>query len=362
MRSQENKLIQTIMDNLLRIATFNCEGINRSRDYMHNYLNESSCDILCLQETWHLDENTHLFNTINTDYLYTAISGVDSRAKILSGRPKGGVGILYKKSLSNKIKHITSYNRRVCGSLLISLWIFHVYYYVSIYHVIIIVMYINQEYSECIDYIESLYNNSNCNAFICCGDYNTSFERLNAQTECLNNVISRCNFVASWDHQVSKKEFTYANMPLNHFSCIDHIIMTNNIYDCISDNFVLHDPCNPSNHNILFWFITVTDFNNITIVNSNKRINHSCVWSKATDIHIEQYQLCIDNKLSAIDLQNSAYFCKDMHCKCLKHRSEIDSLCHFIIDACVTSGFNCTPLVWSSGRDMPGWTEQVKPE
>ena len=106
------------MDNLLRIATFNCEGINRSRDYMHDYLNESSCDILCLQETWHLDENTHLFNTINTDYLYTAISGVDSRAKILSGRPKGGVGILYKKSLSNKIKHIDSYNRRVCGIII----------------------------------------------------------------------------------------------------------------------------------------------------------------------------------------------------------------------------------------------------
>ena len=32
----ENKLIQTIMDNLLRIANFNCEGINRSRDYTHN--------------------------------------------------------------------------------------------------------------------------------------------------------------------------------------------------------------------------------------------------------------------------------------------------------------------------------------
>ena len=109
--------------------------------------------------------------------------------------------------------------------------------------------------------------------------------------------------------------------------------MTNNMYDFISDNFVLNDPCNPSNHNILFLSITVTDFNNITIVNSNKRINPSCVWSKATDIHIEQYQLCLDNKLSAIDLQNSAYFCKDIHYKCVKHRSEIDSLCHFIIDA-----------------------------
>ena len=81
-RNQENKLIQTIIDNLLRIATFNCEGINRSRDYMHDYLNESSCDILCLQETWHLDENINLFNLINTNYLSTDISGVESRTKI----------------------------------------------------------------------------------------------------------------------------------------------------------------------------------------------------------------------------------------------------------------------------------------
>ena len=37
--------------------------------------------------------------------------------------------------------------------------------------------------------------------YICCGDYNTSFERLNAQTECLNNFISHCNIVALWEYQ-----------------------------------------------------------------------------------------------------------------------------------------------------------------
>ena len=41
---------------------------------------------------------------------------------------------------------------------------------------------------------------------------------------------------------------------------------------------------------ISYSCLLVTDFNNITIVNCNKRINLSCVWSKATDIHIEQYQ------------------------------------------------------------------------
>ena len=115
----------------------------------------------------------------------TAISGVYSRAYILSGRPKGGVGILYNKNLSNKIKHTTSYNRRVCGIIInftldFSCLLLCVYLPCDNYSN----MYINQEYSECIDYIESLYNNSNCNAFIFLGDYNTYFERLNAQTEC----------------------------------------------------------------------------------------------------------------------------------------------------------------------------------
>ena len=48
----------------------------------------------------------------------------------------------------------------------------------------------NSEYVKCIDYIEMLINSIYCNAFVCCGDYNTSFERTNSQTACLNNFIS----------------------------------------------------------------------------------------------------------------------------------------------------------------------------
>ena len=86
--------------------------------------------------------------------------------------------LLYKKSLSNTIKHITSYNRCVCGIIInftleFSCLLLCVYLPCDNYSNV----YINQEYSECIDYIESLYNNSNCNVFICCGDYTTSFER-----------------------------------------------------------------------------------------------------------------------------------------------------------------------------------------
>ena len=103
-----------MMDKLL-ISTINCEGIKRSRDYLFNYLNDSACNILCVQESWHLDTNADIFSVIHSDYLYTAISGVDSKELFLLGRPKGGVGIFYKKSLSSKVKPIKSNNRRVCG-------------------------------------------------------------------------------------------------------------------------------------------------------------------------------------------------------------------------------------------------------
>ena len=61
----------------------------------------------------------------------------------------------------------------------------------------------NADYVDCIDCIESLLISEHCNTFICCGDYNTSFERHNAQTECLNNFIERNNLVVSWNHPVS---------------------------------------------------------------------------------------------------------------------------------------------------------------
>ena len=103
------------MMNKLLISTINCEGIKRSRGYLFNYLNDSSCDILCVQETCHLDSNANIFSVIHSDYLYTAISGVDSKESFLLGRPKGGVCFYYKKRFNCKVKPIKSNNRRVCG-------------------------------------------------------------------------------------------------------------------------------------------------------------------------------------------------------------------------------------------------------
>ena len=75
---------------------------------------------------------------------------------------------------------------------------------------------VSNQYVDCIDCIESVINVSNCNSCICCGDWNTSFERNNALTKYLCDFISRNNFVNSWDYVLSQCEYTYVNHVLDH--------------------------------------------------------------------------------------------------------------------------------------------------
>ena len=101
------------MDRAFRILSFNCEGVKRSKDFICDLLNTTDCNILCLQEIWTLDSTIDMLNTIQKDYMYTGISGVDNTVEILHGRPKGGVAILFKKSLAKYVSYVKSDNRRI---------------------------------------------------------------------------------------------------------------------------------------------------------------------------------------------------------------------------------------------------------
>ena len=142
----------------LNISTLNCEGLCRSKDYIRTYLDNNSCDILAFQETWHLDNNNDCFSTIHDSYMYTAICVVDASKNILAGRPNGGVAILLKKSSCNKINIIKTINRRIYviriifGKQIVCL-LLSVYLPCDNY-----TSSASAEFTECIDYIESLFN------------------------------------------------------------------------------------------------------------------------------------------------------------------------------------------------------------
>ena len=82
------------------------EGIRRSSSYICDILKSTSCDILCLQETWTMDSNLeHIFIFAVIIYLHV-YRVFNHTANMIKGRPYGGVAMFYKKSMSNVITHI----------------------------------------------------------------------------------------------------------------------------------------------------------------------------------------------------------------------------------------------------------------
>ena len=354
--------VQTEYINHLTICSLNCEGVRRSADYIRDLLDSTACDVLCLQETWHIDSNLGILSSIHNNYLCTCISGIDHTTHIIRGRPHGGVAILYKKSISSIVTYIKSTNRRVCGINIkldnISMVILSIYMPCDTYLAHIV----NEEYIECIDYIESIFNTTMCNYFIGAGDYNTSFSRLNAQTTYLKDFIQRNNLAVCWEHPLAVNDNTYRNFSLNHFSCIDHYIVTKNIYDNITEHKVIDEVANLSNHNIIYMRFNLNLNMKSMLTHNDKGINSKYVWCKASSHDLDNYQKVLNNNLSNFNINDDLLLCRDPHCVNDIHKHATDSLCHSIIGSCLSASAECIPISRSRATEVTGWAEQVKPE
>jgi len=76
------------------VGSYNCRGFNAERRaYIKSLLFKLS--LLFLQEHWLADSQLALVGTLNSDFLFTGVSGFGD-TDILSGRPYGGSAILWR--------------------------------------------------------------------------------------------------------------------------------------------------------------------------------------------------------------------------------------------------------------------------
>ena len=94
-------------------------------------------------------------------------------------------------------------------------------------------------------------HNHDCEAYVICGDFNTSFLRSNAPSNCLNAFIQRNNLLNARGNILSISGYTYSIYSLNHNSYIDYFFVTENVVDLLNRCVVHYDPMNPSNHNVI---------------------------------------------------------------------------------------------------------------
>ena len=96
----------------LRFTSFNCNGALNKLPVISDLCAFS--DVIFLQETWLLSHDVSIFDNLNEHFLSFSISAVDS-GELLTGRPFGGLSILWRKSIDNMCRVLNFEDKRLLG-------------------------------------------------------------------------------------------------------------------------------------------------------------------------------------------------------------------------------------------------------
>ncbi len=107
---------------------------------------------------------------------------------------------------------------------------------------------VNIEFSNAIDEIECIINAGSSTRLILCGDWNCDFIRNTAQINYLLDFIRRFKLYIAWNYTNSMPDYTYVNDSIWHKSCIDHYIVSDNVYHSIDGMHVSLNGINLSKH------------------------------------------------------------------------------------------------------------------
>lgn len=95
----------------LRLVSFNCRGWNSGSDLLSDIA--STFDLCFVQEHWLFDNQLYLLD-FHTDFSSCGVSGMED-VEILKGRPYGGCGIIFRKSLLKDVRVLSTPSNRFCS-------------------------------------------------------------------------------------------------------------------------------------------------------------------------------------------------------------------------------------------------------
>jgi len=233
----------------IKLVSYNLRGLNSGRSMLSELCNDPNVSLIAVQEHWLTPNNLHLLSNVHPDFDGFGISAMTHRLSscIYNGRPYGGVGFLWRKSLSGSVRILNGADngRCLCAAVNLNGWetikIINVYFPCystdSQYSV---------ELGDCLGFIENEISQQD-NAivigdvnFTCTAD-NQGFQQ--SQSVFDNLTIYNCDNLFADTNPV-----TYANDQLDKFSFIDHCFASNTIRKCISNISILESGANLSDH------------------------------------------------------------------------------------------------------------------
>ena len=353
----------------LPLVSYNSTGWGNNKiDFINTILISHGILVCALQEHFQLKENLYKLECFD-QYESFSLPAYKNNNIVSSGRPMGGLSLIYNQCLSKYASRLTvPQSRRVQGLKLClpnSAFLFINSYFpndpgnnngddVELLDTLQDIKYLLDKVDE------------NCTVVIL-GDLNTDFSRNTAFVQTVKNFFQENNLVSAWSK--FDCDFTYyqervvRGRTVVSKSTIDHFgVKFEDLNSCVEAT-PLHLASNFSFHAPIYLKIECA---NLILkpseIHEKLNISNKPMWYKASSSQVKDYAQDLHMLINNIIIDVDVLCCRNAHCKDITHIKKLDDLSHDLLD-CITTAVrdNIPSGANSAAHNIPGWNSYVQP-
>ena len=337
----------------INICTYNCKNIQSSIPEINDLCN---ChDIVLLQETWMFRSQLPMLSSISNEFVGYGLSSMKDEQQIHTGRPFGGIAMLWRKSLNKYISIVTYDCDRIVGLKFES----------NSFAALFVCVYLPYDCSDNFDdymfllaKISQIIDEFQTPYVYVCGDFNAN-TRCTSQFGDELSQLCRCNSLCLADTLFLPQDtFTFISSSHDTVSWLDHILTTTSGYSILTDACVKTDFIT-SDHLPLCFTISIDNLHvTVSLSDQTSQDRQSYNWCGASDADLYKYYSCTRTELAKIKLPMEALQCEDI--SCTKHRKDIDLFYYSITNCLQGCVKQCIPKIKIHNvNSVAGWNEYV---
>ena len=316
-------------------------------------------DVVFLQETWLASDELHLLASLDDRFYGQGVSAMDAGNKLLRGRPHGGLGILWRKTLVG-CKIINLPNPRIMSmhidNIQNSMKIFNVY--MPCDH--------TDNRDECLEilsYLNTAVEESDAPYIAMIGDFNANIQTgantlfgKELKRFCREELMSISDSIFC-----PSNSFTFYSEAHQSVSWLDHCVCNVNMHAAVKKISILYDYVT-SDHMPLLISLDISKAT-IALDDNDKRSSVKKIkWNKLSRNEISQYQAMTEQHLDKVKLDHDLILCDSIDCQDQDHLQSIDTMYNAVINALKTSSdaFNRQSTGYKQYNVIPGWNDVCK--
>ena len=333
----------------INISSHNINGFSGSRDFLKRRCDTESHAILAIQEHWlkpafRKHQGINKLRDVHPKYEGYGTSAMNDKitSTVLKGRPYGGTGFIFSKSLNTCLKPRCEYQHdRVTVMMLtdMNVDILIINAYLPFYDVNNLQQQLNL-YTDTIGYIDYVMSaNPGC-AFILTLDMNCNiYNASHPYTSILRNLMSKFGLTSALDLNPTFdpiNEYTRCDLKRGSFTLIDGILLSNSLTSKVQEAKIVHYGDNVSDHSPVEILLNVDCQMDSTTKKKYPIHTDYIPWNTLSDDEICLYRETMEKELDSIAIPASILHGK-LLCKQTDHCHDLEYYYENIVKAVINA-------------------------